>query len=118
MKFTPSKSLTRARTLRHNQTEAEKRLWGYLRDKRLQDLKFNRQVPVGPYIVDFLCHERKLVIEIDGATHSDSHEVRYDEKRTVFLNEQGYRVLRCVNADVFENLEGVMDSIFIALEIG
>jgi len=76
---TPSpKLLDRARDLRHEQTEAEKRLWGYLRAKRLQGWKFNRQVPIAPYIVDFLCVEAKLIVEVDGATHGDDYEVRCD----------------------------------------
>ena len=116
MKFKSSKTLSRARALRRNQTEAEKRLWGYLRNKTLQGHKFNRQVPIGQYIVDFLCHDSKLVLEIDGATHGDAHEIEYDEKRTGFLNAQGYLVIRCSNADVFENLNGVLDTILIALK--
>ena len=107
--------MKRARKLRANQTEAEKTLWGYVRDKRLQGHKFNRQVPIGPYIVDFLCIEEKLVVEVDGVTHGDAHEVAYDEKRTAFLNERGYRVMRCFNADVFKNLSGVLDSILMVL---
>jgi very-short-patch-repair endonuclease len=118
MIYTRSKTLKRARNLRNNQTEAERKLWGYLRDKRLQGHKFNRQVPVGTYIVDFLCAEAKLIVEVDGATHGDAHEVAYDERRTAFLNEQGYRVMRCFNADVFENLNGVLDTILIMLERG
>jgi very-short-patch-repair endonuclease len=118
MTFTPSKTLKRARNLRYNQTEAERRLWGYLRNKSLQGFKFNRQVPIEPFIADFVCHERMLIIEVDGATHGDAHEIRYDEKRTTFLNAQGYRVLRCNNADVYENLEGVLDTILLALRGG
>ena len=118
MLYTRSKTLKRARDLRRNHTEAEKRLWGYVRDKRLQGHKFNRQVPVGPFIADFLCFEARLIIEIDGATHGEAHEVAYDERRTVFLNSQGYRVMRCTNLDVFENLTGVLDTILSALESG
>ncbi len=118
MIYTQSKTLKRARNLRQNQTEAEKRLWGYLRDKRLQNYKLNRQVPIGSYIVDFLCHEAKLVVEIEVSTHGEAQEVAYDEKRTAFLNERGYRVMRCFNVDVFENLNGVLDTILIALENG
>ncbi len=118
MIYTRSKTLKRARSLRGNQTEAEKRLWGYVRDKRLQGHKFNRQVPIGPYIADFLCFEAKLIIEIDGATHGEAHEIVYDEKRTAFLNTQGYRVMRCTNLDIFENLTGVLDTILLALESG
>jgi very-short-patch-repair endonuclease len=118
MIYTHSKTLKRARSLRRNQTESEKRLWGYVRDKRLQGHKLNRQVPVGPYIADFLCFEAKLIIEIDGATHGEAHEIVYDERRTAFLEAQGYRVMRCTNMDVFENLTGVLDTILLALEGG
>jgi len=114
--YTPSKSLGRARSLRRAQTEAEKRLWGYLRGGRLLDWKFRRQVPVGPYFADFLCAEAKLIIEVDGATHGENHEVRHDEIRTKFLEKMGYRVFRCYNADVFENLNGVLDGILLQLE--
>ena len=115
MRFTPAKLLGRAKILRSNQTEAEKRLWGYLRAKRLQGWKFNRQVPVGNYIVDFICDEARLVIEVDGVTHSDNHQIRYDEKRTKYLESLGYRVFRCYNAEVYENLDGILESILIAL---
>jgi very-short-patch-repair endonuclease len=113
-----SKTLNRARSLRRNQTLAEKRLWGYLRNSRLQGYKFNRQVPVGKYIADFLCFEAMLIVEVDGATHGDVDEISYDEKRTAFLNAQGYRVMRCSNMDVFENLIGVLDTILLALKNG
>ena len=116
MIYTRSKTLKRARSLRRNQTEAETRLWGYLRNKSLQGFKFNRQVPIGPFIVDFMCHQAMLVVEVDGATHGEDDETKYDERRTAFLNEQGYRVMRCYNADVFENLSGVLDTILIALQ--
>ena len=116
MKFTPSKTLKRARSLRRNQTEAERKLWGYLRNSSLNSHKFARQTPIGPYIADFLCFDKKLIIEVDGATHGDPHEIIYDAKRTEYLEHCGYRVFRCYNADVFENLTGVLDGILIRLE--
>jgi very-short-patch-repair endonuclease len=115
LRFTPSKPLKRARQLRDNQTEAETRLWGCLRSKRLHGWKFNRQVPIGSYIVDFLCEQAKLIVEVDGSTHGDAHEIKYDEKRTVYLQSLGHRVFRCYNADVFENLNGVLDGILLKL---
>jgi very-short-patch-repair endonuclease len=108
-------TLSRARNLRISQTDAEKKLWGYLRNRTLQGFKFSRQVPIGIYIADFVCRERKLVIELDGATHGDAHEIRHDERRTAFLNAQGYRVHRVWNSEVFQNLSGVLDSILLAL---
>lgn len=116
MKFTPSKTLGRARSLRRNQTEAEKKLWGYLRSSSLGNHKFTRQKPVGLYIADFLCFDKKLIVEVDGATHGDPHEVAYDAKRTEYLERIGYRVFRCYNADVFKNITGVLDGILIQLE--
>ncbi len=116
MKFTPSKTLGRARFLRRNQTEAEKKLWGYLRNSSLNNYKFTRQTPVGQYIADFLCFDKKLIVEVDGATHGDPHEIVYDAKRTEYLERVGFRVFRCYNADVFENITGVLDGILIQLE--
>ncbi len=118
MRFTASKTLKRAKQLRTNQTEAEQRLWGYLRAKRLQGWKFNRQVPVGKFIVDFLCEQAKLVVEIDGSTHGEAHEIKYDEKRTLYLESLGYRVFRCYNINVFENLNGVLEGILLELNGG
>ena len=116
MPFTPRKSIRRARGLRHKQTEAEKRLWGYLRDRRLNGHKFVRQEPIGPYVADFLCRDRKLIVEVDGATHSEAPEVVHDERRTRFLQEQGFRVLRIQNTDVFTILPDVLDMILMALD--
>ena len=116
MKFTPTKSLSRARSLRRSQTEAEKKLWGYLRNSSLNNYKFTRQTPIGPYIADFLCFDKKLIVEVDGATHVDPHEVAYDAKRTEYLKLMGYCVFRCYNADVFQNITGVLDGILIQLK--
>lgn len=109
------KTLNRARSLRHNHTDAERQLWSYVRNKSLQRYKFNRQVPVGIYIADFLCHEAMLIVEVDGAKHGNLNEVKYDEKRTAFLCTQGYRVIRCSISDVYDNLQGVLETILIAL---
>jgi very-short-patch-repair endonuclease len=109
-------SRTRARTLRKDDTEAERRLWEELRNRRLNGFKFVRQLPIGPYFVDFACRSAKLVVEVDGATHGSDAEVRYDSMRTRFLEEQGWRVLRVWNAEVFTARNAVCDSILIALE--
>jgi very-short-patch-repair endonuclease len=116
MHFTPSKSLKRARSLRRNQTEAEKLLWWRLRNRNLNGFKFVRQEPVGPFIADFLCFAKKLIVEVDGATHGEAHEIAYDEKRTRYLEAQGFRVLRVNNDDVYKTLEDVLDGIVKALE--
>ena len=109
-------SRTRARALRKDDTEAERRLWEELRGRRLNGFKFVRQLPIGPYFADFACRAAKLVVEVDGATHGSEEEVRYDATRTRFLEEQGWRVLRVWNADVFTARNAVCDTILMALE--
>jgi len=89
-------------------------LWQTLRQKQVNGHRFRRQHPVGQYIVDFACIERKLVIELDGGQHQERRE--YDEQRTGFLNERGWRVLRFWNNDVIENLDGVLTEIANALK--
>ena len=116
MKFTPGKTLKRARALRANETEAESRLWARLRNRNLNGFKFTRQVPIAPYIADFLCFEKKLIVEVDGDTHGDADEVTYDERRTQFLEARGYRVLRVWNHEVYTQLDGVLEGILHKLE--
>jgi very-short-patch-repair endonuclease len=113
---TPVEHTTFARSLRRKPTEAENRLWYYLRDRRFQGAKFRRQVPIGEYVVDFLCVSASLVVEADGGQHSERAE--YDEARTKYLEARGYRVLRFWNNDVMGNLEGVMQAIAMALTPG
>lgn len=111
-----AQALARARALRRNETAAEVKLWEALRAKRLHGFKFVRQLPVGPYVADFACRSRRLIIEVDGATHGEAHEVARDARRTAFLEGQGWRVMRVWNADVFENLTAVCDDILLSLE--
>jgi very-short-patch-repair endonuclease len=115
----PASTLERiafARSLRGTSTEAENRLWCFLRDRRFAGAKFRRQVPVGPYVVDFLCVSDWLVVEADGGQHSERTE--HDEARTKYLEANGYRVLRFWNNDVMGNIEGVMQAIAMALTPG
>ena len=90
----------RAKELRFNQTAAERLLWNHLRNRQVNNLKFRRQHPFGPFIVDFYCAEAKLILEIDGDTHLD--QVEYDQKRTSWLEEQGSRVIRFTNEKCVE----------------
>ena len=106
----------RAKRMRREPTAAERKLWGVLRNRSLGGFKFYRQVPVGPYIVDFINHEWGVVVEVDGATHGDADEVARDERRTAFLQSKGLYVHRVWNADVFENMVGVCDGILIVLQ--
>src|SRR5438132_4590215 len=94
MSFTPRRQIRRARSLRRADIPAEARLWSNLRGRRLQSFKFVRQEPVGPYIVDFLCREARLIVEVDGATHSEDREVAYDRRREAYLKREGYRIIR------------------------
>ena len=109
------KRLDQARRLRRDQTSAEMRLWSALRGRRLQNHKFVRQHPIGPFTVDFLCREAALVVEVDGATHSEDTDIAYDRARTAYLVSQGYRVLRVMNDDVYHRYDDVMDMILLAL---
>lgn len=103
----------RARRLRREDTDAEARLWNVLRDRRLGGWKWRRQVPKGPFILDFLCAEANLVVELDGGQHSE--QVVYDARRTAYLAGLGLRVMRFWNSDVLTNRDGVCISILDAL---
>lgn len=99
-----------ARSLRKNHTEAESHLWYLIRNRRLLNFKFKRQVPIGPYIVDFLCSTKKLIIELDGGQHIDQQH--YDAKRTLFLESMGYKVIRFWNHEILCDTNTVLDEIF------
>ena len=81
----------------------------------MNGFKFVRQLPIGPYFVDFACRSAKLIVEVDGVTHGDAYEIAHDEKRTLFLNEQGWAVHRVWNDDVFKERNAVCDGILLAL---
>lgn len=104
--------LDRARRMRREMTEPEMRLWLHLRDRRLDGVKFGRQVVIGGYIADFCARSERLVVEIDGHTHADASR---DQHRDAALAKKGYRVLRFANTDVMENMEGVLLTIGAAL---
>lgn len=105
--------LDNAKTLRSNQTEAEQRLWYHLRAHRFMSLKFKRQKPIGRYIVDFVCLEHRLIVELDGGQHAE--QVVYDQHRDAWLRSQSYTVLRFWNNDVMQQLERVLEQIRCAL---
>jgi very-short-patch-repair endonuclease len=99
--------------MRREPAPAELRFWHEVRDRRPNGLKFKRQVPVGPYIADFLCNEHRLIVELDGGQHAD--HVARDETRDAYLKSQGYTGLRFWNAEVFTNMSGVADMILLAV---
>ena len=102
--------IIKARSLRRNSTSAEQTLWQYLRHKRFKSLKFRRQYPIGPYIVDFVCLNKKLIIELDGSQHLK--QVAYDTERTEYLEYLGFRVLRFWNNEVLNQLPSVLRMIW------
>jgi very-short-patch-repair endonuclease len=106
--------LLRARQMRHEPAPAEQKLWWCLRDRRLNGFKFRRQYSVRSYVADFYCPEAKLIVELDGESHHGRE--RYDADRTRELREEGFRVVRFVNTDVFENLDRVLEAILSECE--
>jgi very-short-patch-repair endonuclease len=105
-------TLARAKRLRRDLTNAERKLWLVLRNGQLDGAKFRRQQPIGPFIADFVCQNARLIIEADGGQHSGSPG---DARRTRFLESKGYRVLRVWNNDIVENVDGVAQMISAAL---
>ena len=104
---------SKARILRKSMTSAEKTLWNKLRRGQLKGMYFRRQHPYGIYILDFFCHEANLVIEVDGGVHFGSRE--YDEERTQYLESTGLKVIRFRNEDVEENIDKVIEAIYVIL---
>jgi very-short-patch-repair endonuclease len=104
----------RSRDLRHPLTQAEQILWARLRQRRLDGLKFRRQYPISPYIVDFYCAKARLVVEVDGGVHLE--QKAYDQERDRHLQARGLRVLRFTNQDVNHNLEAVLTAILEACQ--
>ena len=106
---------TAARTLRKNATSAEKKLWRGLRQRGIEGFRFRRQVALLGFVVDFICFEARLVVEVDGATHSSEVEIARDRRRDGILRENGNAVLRFNNIEVYENLDGVLETIRLKL---
>jgi very-short-patch-repair endonuclease len=106
------KTNRRVRKLRSNATDAETKLWFAVRDRRLAGFKFVRQNSIGRYVVDFICRDQKLIIEVDGGQHAESES---DKVRDAYLASEGYRVLRFWNSDVLRNIDGVLETILASL---
>jgi adenine-specific DNA-methyltransferase len=100
--------VARVREFRREMTDAERRLWAGLRDRRLNGLKFRRQRQIGPYFVDFVCLEAKLIVEADGSQHYEEDRAWYDYRRTKHLEADGYKVLRFTNFEVLKHPAGVL----------
>jgi very-short-patch-repair endonuclease len=103
------------RARRLDATDAERKLWYELRSRSILGFKFVRQEPIGPYVADFACRERRVIVEVDGGQHADSER---DVARDRWLTDQGYRVLRFWNNDVMSNIDGVLETIAAVLSGG
>jgi very-short-patch-repair endonuclease len=103
------KKFALARRLRREATDAERKLWFFLRDKRFGGLRWRRQQPIGPYVVDFFCPSERLIVELDGGQHGDERVKAYDDDRTRWLQARGYRVIRLWNVDFLEDPATAVD---------
>ena len=112
--MTERKKTAFAKHLRRNQTSAEDLIWSELRGRKCGGYKFRRQVPIGKYVVDFLCVSQKFIVEIDGPSHEEAEN--YDANRTSILETMGYHVIRLTNDDIYEDLEESVEAIWNALE--
>lgn len=101
-----NKLINKARSLRQRATKPEQILWLRIRNRQIDNAKFRRQFPIPPFIADFACVDKKLIIEIDGETHVS--QTNYDQDRTSILNQHGYTVLRFTNNEIMRNIEGVL----------
>jgi very-short-patch-repair endonuclease len=104
------------RALRNQSTDAEKRLWLFLRAQKLRGRKFRRQAAIGAYVVDFVCFADKLIVELDGPQHLEPEAIAYDERRTNWLASRGFRVVRFRNQELDENIRAVVDAIGWAID--
>lgn len=111
-------SIERARELRKNPTPAERRLWSALRGSAVEGAKFRKQQRLGPYFADFACLASRLIVEVDGDTHSGEGAEKHDANRTAFMEREGYRVIRFSNSEVMGNLDGVVQIIRTSLSVG
>lgn len=105
------KSLNFSKKLRLEMTPFEEKLWIYLRARRFNNLKFRRQVPIGNYIVDFICKEEKLIIELDGSGHLENEQELHDCIRDKYFGNLGYKIIRIYNNEIENNIEGVLEYI-------
>jgi very-short-patch-repair endonuclease len=100
-----------SRLLRKRSTDAERKLWRHIRNGQVEGLKFRRQEPIEPYIVDFVCFEKHIIIELDGGHHGEDNQMQKDSQRSEYLQGKGFRVIRFLNNEVINNLDGVLKHI-------
>ncbi|AZO09019.1 endonuclease domain-containing protein [Mesorhizobium sp. M3A.F.Ca.ET.080.04.2.1] len=109
----PSRQRKNAKSMRHAMTDAELKLWNELRAHRLMGMSFRRQLPIGPYIVDFACAAHRIIVEVDGSQHADADHLRSDEARSAYLSASGWTILRFWNDDVIRDIDNVCQHIVI-----
>jgi very-short-patch-repair endonuclease len=109
-------SIERARDLRKSMSDAERHVWRAIRGGQINGFRFRRQHPIGVFIADFICLEKRLIIEVDGSQHAEPKQLAHDLERTAWLESRGYLVMRVWTGEISENLEGVLTSISQALE--
>ena len=117
MKDATAETHKRAKSHRRELTAAENVLWQELRRKQVGGFHFRRQVPIGPFIADFACVKEKLVIEVDGIGHAEPDEIARDAKRTAYLENLGWRVIRFMNVEIFDEIDAVVESIWHHLKL-
>ena len=110
-------SIKKSRELRKNMTPQERKLWNIIRNRQFFGYRFRRQFPIGAYIADFICREKKIIIEIDGGQHNTDENLVYDRNRTEYLNSEGYNVVRFWNNDIDNNMSGVYEKLKEIFEI-
>ena len=115
VRLLPAVTLARARSLRRDQTDAERKLWRLLHSRRLAAAKFRRNHPIGQFFADFCCLKARVVIEVDGGQHADPGQAAYDRRRSAYLESQGFRVMRFWNEAILKESERVLEQIYEAL---
>ncbi|OHV86928.1 endonuclease domain-containing protein [Mesorhizobium sp. ORS 3428] len=110
----PSRQRKNAKSMRRAMTDAELKLWNELRAHRLMGMSFRRQVPIGPYIVDFACSGHRIIVEVDGSQHADAEHSQRDEARSAYLSASGWTILRFWNHDVIRDIDNICQHIVIA----
>jgi adenine-specific DNA-methyltransferase len=115
IRLLPAVTLARARALRRDQTDAERKLWRLLHSRRLGGAKFRRNHPIDNFFADFCCLKSRLVIELDGGQHADEAQAAYDRRRTAYLRSRGFSVMRFWNEEVLKEPERVLEQIYEAL---
>ena len=116
--YSMNNQIEKSRQLRKNMTPQERKLWYIIKNRQFNGYRFRRQFPLGQYIVDFICREKKIIIEIDGGQHNEIKNIQYDNERTEYLISEGYKVLRFWNNDIDKNIGGVYEKLKEAFEIG